>query len=154
MTTPEERLADAGIELPTAPAPAAAYVPSVRTLDLVYTAGQLPLADGELLAVGKVGAEVDLETAQAAARQCALNALAVVRDAVTELSNVKRVVKLTVFVASDPSFSQQHLVANGASELMVTAFGEDVGRHARSAVAAPVLPMDAAVEVEAIVEVG
>jgi enamine deaminase RidA (YjgF/YER057c/UK114 family) len=151
--TPEARLGDLGIDLPEAPPPAAAYVPWVRTGDLVFTAGQIPVVDGQPTAVGKVGAEVDLETAQAAARQCAINVLAQVKAAVGDLAKVRRVVKLVVFVASDPGFSQQHLVANGASELIGQVFGDDVGRHARSAVGTAVLPLDVPVEVEAIVEV-
>jgi enamine deaminase RidA (YjgF/YER057c/UK114 family) len=151
--TPEARLGDLGIDLPEAPPPAAAYVPWVRTGDLVFTAGQIPVVDGQPTAVGKFGAEVDLETAQAAARQCAINVLAQVKAAVGDLAKVRRVVKLVVFVASDPGFSQQHLVANGASELIGQVFGDDVGRHARSAVGTAVLPLDVPVEVEAIVEV-
>lgn len=151
--TPEERLAELGIELPTAPAPAAAYVPWVRTGDLVMTAGQIPVVDGTPISTGKVGAEVDLEAAQAAARQCAINVVAQVRAAVGELSAVTRVVKLTVFVASAPDFHQQHLVANGASELVAEVFGPEVGPHARSAVGTAVLPLDVPVEVEAVVEV-
>ena len=150
--TPEERLAELGIELPAAPAPAAAYVPFVRSGALLFTAGQVAVRDGALVATGKVGAEVDLDTAVACARQCAINVLAQLKAAVDELSRVRRVLKLTVFVASDPSFVQQHIVANGASELIGEVLG-DAGRHARSAVGAPALPMDSPVEVEAIVEV-
>jgi enamine deaminase RidA (YjgF/YER057c/UK114 family) len=124
----------------------------VRTGDLVFTAGQVAVAEGSLVAAGKLGAEVDTETGQRCARQCAINVLAQLKDAVGDLSQVRRVVKLTVFVASAPTFTEQHLVANGASELIGEVFG-DAGRHARSAVAAPSLPMDTPVEVEAIVEV-
>ncbi|MGH3664948.1 MAG: RidA family protein [Egibacteraceae bacterium] len=152
MVTPEERLAELGIELPEAPPPAAAYVPFVQTGDLVFTAGQVAVSGGELLATGKLGAEVDLETGQHCARQCAINVLAQLKAAVGNLTRVRQVVKLTVFVASDPAFTSQHLVANGASELMGEVFG-DAGRHARSAVAAPALPTDTPVEVEAIVEI-
>ena len=151
MTTPESRLAELGIELPVPPAPAAAYVPVVRAGDLLFTAGQLPLRDGALLATGKVGGAVDRDTAIACARQCAINVLAQVRAALGSLDGVNRVAKLTVFVASVPEFTEQHLVANGASELLAEVFG-DSGRHARSAVGVPVLPMDAPVEVEAILE--
>lgn len=150
--TPEQRLADLGIELPAAPAPAAAYVPFVRSGALLYTAGQVAIRDGALVATGKVGADVDLDTAVACARQCAINVMAQIKAAVDDLSRVRRILKLTVFVASDPSFTQQHVVANGASELFGEVFG-DAGRHARSAVGAPALPMDTPVEVEAIVEV-
>jgi enamine deaminase RidA (YjgF/YER057c/UK114 family) len=151
-TSPEARLAELGITLPDAPPPAAAYVPWVRTGDLVFTAGQVAVAEGDLVASGKLGADVDVETGQRCARQCAINVLAQLKDAVGDLSQVRRVVKLTVFVASAATFTEQHLVANGASELIGEVFGDD-GRHARSAVAAPSLPMDTPVEVEAIVEV-
>lgn len=147
-----ERLAELGLELPAAPSPAAAYVPWCRTGELILTAGQLPLVDGTLVATGVVGAEVDLETAVACARQCALNVLAVVADACGDLEHVLRVVKLTVFVASAPGFTDQHLVANGASELVAAVLG-DRGIHARSAVGTAALPLAAPVEVEAIIEV-
>lgn len=150
MSTPEERLAELGIELPAAPPPAAAYVPFVRAGNLLFTSGQVAAGPNGLVAQGIVGADVDLDTAVACARQCALNVLAQVKAAVGELSNVERIVKLTVFVASAPSFTSQHLVANGASELLAEVFGED-GRHARSAVGAPSLPTNTPVEVEAIV---
>lgn len=152
MSSPEQRLAALGIVLPVPPAPAAAYVPVVRAGSLLFTAGQLPLADGALLATGKVGTEVDLDTAIACARQCAINVLAQVRGELGSLDPVERVVKLTVFVASAPSFTEQHLVANGASELLAEVFGES-GRHARSAVGVAVLPLDAPVEVEATLSV-
>ena len=148
----EARLAELGIVLPIPPAPAAAYVPVVRTGDLLFTAGQLPLADGALLATGKVGGAVDRETAIACARQCAINVLAQVRAELGSLDAVARVVKLTVFVASERSFTEQHVVANGASELLAEVFGE-IGRHARSAVGVPVLPLDAPVEVEAVLAI-
>lgn len=150
MSSPEQRLAALGIVLPVPPAPAAAYVPVVRAGALLFTAGQLPLADGALLATGRVGADVDLDTAIACARQCAVNVLAQVRGELGSLDLVTRVVKLTVFVASAPDFAAQHLVANGASELLAEVFGE-AGRHARSAVGVAVLPLDAPVEVEAII---
>ena len=152
MATPEERLGELGIELPAPPPPAAAYVPFVRTGSLVLTSGQVAVGPDGLIAQGIVGADVDLDTAVACARQCAINVLAQVKAAVGDLSNVERVVKLTVFVASAPSFTEQHLVANGASELLAEVFG-DAGRHARSAVGAPSLPTNTPVEVEAIVEV-
>lgn len=151
MTGPEQRLAELGITLPEAPAPAAAYVPAARTGALLFTAGQLPLAGGSLLTTGVCGAEVTTHVAQECARQCAVNVLAQVKAAVGDLGNVRRVVKLTVFVASTPEFVEQHLVANGASELLGEVFGE-AGRHARSAVGVASLPMGAPVEVEAIVE--
>ncbi len=146
------RLTELGITLPKVAAPLAAYVPAVRTGDLVYTSGQLPLVQGELSAAGKVGAEVSPEDAKAAARVCALNALAAV-DALVGLDTVTRVVKVVGFVASAPGFNGQPGVVNGASELFGELFG-DAGAHARSAVGVSELPLDAAVEVELIVEVG
>ena len=152
MSSPEQRLADAGIELPAPPAPAAAYVPFLRTGNLVFTAGQIAVAEGSLIAEGIVGRDVDIETAVACARQCAINVMAQIKAAVGDLAAVEQVVKLTVFVASAPDFTQQHLVANGASELIGEIFG-DAGRHARSAVGAASLPTNSPVEVEAIVAV-
>lgn len=150
--TVEQRLADLGLTLPEVAAPLASYVPAVRSGAHVFTAGQLPLSSGELVATGKVGGEVSAEEAQAAARQCALNALAAVKSVVGTLDAVRQVVKVTVFVASTPDFTGQPVVANGASELLGDVFG-DAGRHARSAVGVPVLPIDAPVEVELVVEV-
>ncbi len=150
--TPEERLAGMGLEVPPVAAPVAAYVPAVRTGTLVFTSGQLPLRDGELIATGKVGGEVSAELATECARQCALNAVAAVRAQVGELSAVVRVAKVVAFVASTPEFTGQPGVANGASELLGAAFG-DAGRHARSAVGVSALPLDAPVEVELTVEV-
>lgn len=151
--TPEERLAEIGLELPQVAAPVAAYVPAVRTGSYVYTSGQVPLRDGELIRTGKVGSEVSPEEAYECARQCALNALAAVRTQVGDLSAVTRVVKVVGFVASAPGFTGQPQVVNGASELLGQLFG-DAGQHARSAVGVAVLPLDAPVEVELIVEVG
>jgi enamine deaminase RidA (YjgF/YER057c/UK114 family) len=150
--TPEGRLAALGLTLPPVAAPLAAYVPAVRTGSYVYTAGQLPLADGRLLQTGKVGVQVGVDEAAALARTCALNALAAVASVAGGLSAVTRIVKVTGFVASDPSFTGQPLVVNGASELLSEVFG-DAGRHARSAVGVAVLPLDAPVEVELIAEV-
>jgi enamine deaminase RidA (YjgF/YER057c/UK114 family) len=151
--TPEERLAALGLAVPDVVPPAAAYVPAVRTGSYVYTAGQLPKRDGELMYTGKVGAEVSADEANQCARQCALNALAAVRSQVGDLSAVTRVVKVLGFVASAPGFTGQPEVVNGASELLGQVFG-DAGQHARSAVGVAVLPLDAPVEVEMIVEVG
>ena len=146
-----ERLSVLGLILPSVAKPLAAYVPAVRTGNLVYTAGQLPLVDGELTCTGKVGAAVTPEDAQAAARICALNALAAV-DSVAGLDSVVRVVKVVGFVASAPGFTGQPGVVNGASKLLGEVFGE-AGAHARSAVGVSELPLDAPVEVELIVEV-
>jgi enamine deaminase RidA (YjgF/YER057c/UK114 family) len=150
--TPEDRLAALGLALPPVAAPVAAYVPAVRSGPYVYTAGQLPLADGKLPRTGKVGAQVSVDEATGLARTCALNALAAVASVTGGLSAVTRIVKVTGFVASDPSFTGQPLVVNGASELLLEVFGE-AGRHARSAVGVAVLPLDAPVEVELIAEV-
>jgi enamine deaminase RidA (YjgF/YER057c/UK114 family) len=152
VSTPEDRLRELGLELPDAAAPLAAYVPAVRTGNLVFTSGQLPWRDGELTATGTVGAEVDGETAKAAARHCALNALAAVRSVTGELSVVTRVVKVVGFVASAAGFTGQPAVVNGASELFGEVFG-DRGVHARSAVGVAALPLGSPVEVEMVVEV-
>jgi enamine deaminase RidA (YjgF/YER057c/UK114 family) len=149
--TVASKLAELGIELPAVVAPLAAYVPAVRTGNLVYTAGQLPIADGELLATGKVGAEVTAEQARDLARQCGLNALAAVH-ALVGIDSVVKVVKVVGFVASAPGFDGQPGVINGASELLGEIFG-DAGAHARSAVGVSELPRNAPVEVEVIVEV-
>ena len=153
MTTAAERLAELGLTLPPVAAPVAAYVPAVRTGDLVWTSGQLPFVDGALAATGKVGAEVDAVRAQELARTCALNALAAIAAEVGDLDGVRRVVKVVGFVASAPGFFGQPGVVNGASELLAAVFG-DAGRHARSAVGVASLPLDAPVEVEVVVEVG
>lgn len=145
------RLTELGLELPAVVPPLASYVPAVRTGDLVFTSGQLPLSDGELGGVGKVGAQVSPERARELARVCALNALAAV-DALVGLDAVVRVVKVVGFVASAPDFTGQPAVVNGASELLAEVFGE-AGQHARSAVGVAVLPLDAPVEVELVVEV-
>lgn len=146
-----ERLAELGIELPQVVAPLAAYVPATRTGNLVYTAGQLPIRDGELAATGKVGAEVSPEEANALARLCGLNALAAVH-ALVGIDSVVKVVKVVGFVASAPGFGGQPGVVNGASELFGDVFGA-AGAHARSAVGVSDLPRNAPVEVEIIVEV-
>jgi enamine deaminase RidA (YjgF/YER057c/UK114 family) len=146
-----DRLTELGLELPAVATPLAAYVPAVRTGNLVYTSGQLPLQGGELPATGKVGAAVTPEVAKALARICALNALAAV-DALVGLDTITRIVKVVGFVASAPGFSGQPGVVNGASELFGEVFGA-AGAHARSAVGVSELPLDAPVEVEIVVEV-
>jgi enamine deaminase RidA (YjgF/YER057c/UK114 family) len=150
--SPAERLAALGLTLPTVVAPLAAYVPAVRTGSTVYTAGQLPMADGQLLSAGKVGAEVGAAEAAVLARTCALNALAAAASVAGGVSAISRVVKLTGFVASAPGFAGQPQVVNGASELLLEIFGE-AGQHARSAVGVAELPLNAPVEIELIVEV-
>jgi enamine deaminase RidA (YjgF/YER057c/UK114 family) len=151
--SPEARLAALGLTLPTVTQPLAAYVPAVRSGNFVYTAGQLPVVDGQLVGTGKVGAEVGAHEAAALARTCALNALAAVVSVTGSLSAVRRIVKVTGFVASAPDFTGQPQVVNGASELLLEVFGE-AGRHARSAVGTVVLPLNAPVEIELIAEIG
>lgn len=151
MSTPEERLAALGLDVPDVVPPVAAYLPAVRSGAMVYTAGQLPMRNGALLATGKVGDGVTPEQARECAHQCALNAMAAIRSVTGTLEGV-RILKVVVFVASSPDFTGQPAVANGASELFGAVFG-DLGVHARSAVGVPVLPLDAAVEVEVIAEV-
>jgi enamine deaminase RidA (YjgF/YER057c/UK114 family) len=148
---PADRLAALGLSLPPVVAPLAAYVPAVKSGTTVYTAGQLPLADGQLLSAGKVGAEVGAAEAAALARTCALNALAAAASVAGGLASIKRIVKLTGYVASAPDFTGQPQVVNGASELLLEIFG-DAGRHARSSVGTAVLPLNAPVELELIVE--
>ncbi|MGH3412831.1 MAG: RidA family protein [Marmoricola sp.] len=152
MPTPEEKLATLGLSVPEVAAPVAAYIPALRSGNQVLTSGQLPMREGQLMRTGKVGGEVTMEQAQECARQCVLNALAAVRAEIGELSQVTRVVKVVAFVSSTPDFTAQPKVANGASELLGEVFG-DAGRHVRSAVGVPVLPLDAPVEVELLVEV-
>jgi enamine deaminase RidA (YjgF/YER057c/UK114 family) len=152
LTRPAERLAGLGLTLPPVAVPVAAYVPAVRSGDLVYTSGQLPTVDGKLPAVGKVGGEVSATDAAGLARTCALNALAAAASAAGGLDQIRRIVKVTGFVASAPGFSGQPQVINGASELFIEVFGED-GKHARSAVGVAELPLNAPVEVELIAEV-
>src|SRR6476469_1574058 len=146
MSAVEDRLSELGLTVPDVVPPVAAYVPVVREGDLVFTSGQLPMVDGSLPATGDVGA------AKALAETCALNAIAAIKSEIGDLDSVTRVVKVVGFVASDPSFTGQPAVVNGASELLVKAFG-DKGIHARSAVGVAALPLDAPVEVEVIVSV-
>jgi enamine deaminase RidA (YjgF/YER057c/UK114 family) len=152
MPDPEGTLAALGLSVPDVAKPVADYVPAVRSGSHVFTSGQLPIRDGNLVATGKVGGDVTEQVAVDCARQCALNALAAVKAEIGDLSHVRRVVKVVAFVASTPEFTGQPQIANGASELFGAVFG-DAGKHARSAVGVPVLPLDAPVEVELIVEV-
>ncbi len=152
MSNVEQRLAEVGRTVPDVVPPVAAYIPAVRSGSYVYTSGQLPMVSGSLAATGKVGAEVTPEDAKELAAICAINAIAAVKSVIGDLDKVIRVVKVVGFVASDPSFTGQPGVINGASELLKQAFG-DAGVHARSAVGVAVLPLDAPVEVEIIVEV-
>lgn len=146
------RLQELGITLPEVAKPAGAYVPAVQSGNLVFTAGQIPLVEGKLIATGKVGKEISVEQAKDIARVCALNALAAIKGVVGDLDRVNKVVKVVGFVASTPDFTQQPQVVNGASELLQQIFG-DSGIHARSAVGVAVLPLDAPVEVELVVEI-
>jgi enamine deaminase RidA (YjgF/YER057c/UK114 family) len=150
--TIEKRLADLGVALPAAAAPAANYVPFVRSGNLLFTAGQLPLKDGKLQASGLLGRDLDTAAGAEAAKFCAINILAQAKAALGDLEKIARVVKITVFVASTPDFTEQHLVANGASDFLASALGER-GKHARAAVGTASLPLNAAVEVEAIIEI-
>lgn len=155
MSVIEDRLSELGYEVPEIAAPVAAYVPALRRGNLVYTSGQLPFVNGALPATGKVGdgeGLVPAEVAEELARQCALNALAAARGVLGSLDKITQVVKVTAFVASDPSFTGQPSVANGASVFLGRVFG-DIGIHARSAVGVAVLPLDAPVEVEFVFEV-
>src|ERR1700750_2892985 len=147
--TIEKRLSDLGVTLPVAAAPAANYVPFCRTGNLLFTAGQLPLKDGKLQASGLLGRDVDTATGKEAAKYCAINILAQAKAALGDIEKIRRLVKITVFVASAPDFVQDPLAANGASDFLVAVLG-DRGKHARSAVGTASLPLNAAVEIEAI----
>jgi len=151
MTNAEANLKSLGIVLPTPAKPVAAYIPVKRTGNLLFVSGQVPWVDGKLLATGTVPSQVSLEQAQACARQCVLNGLAVTRAEVGTLDRIASVVRVGVFVACDVGFVDHPKVGNGASELLVQIFGE-AGRHARAAVGAPSLPLGAAVEVEFVLE--
>lgn len=148
----EAHLKTLGLTLPSAAAPAANYVPFVRSGNLLFVAGQLPMRDGAVACLGQVGVEVSPEEAYEAAKLCGLNLIAQAKAALGDLDRVRRVVKLTGFVACTAPFSDQPKVVNGASDLMVAVFG-DAGRHARAAVGSSALPRGAAVEVDAIFEV-
>ena len=148
----ESRLRELGIELPPAPAPVASYVPVVVSGGLAYVSGQVPMADGKLLWKGKLGAGLDLVAGAEAARRCALQALSALRAELGSLDRVRRIVKVSVYVASDRGFTDQPKVANGASDLLVQVFG-DPGRHARAAVGVSELPLGGPVEVEVVAEV-
>lgn len=149
--TIDQRLEDLGVELPEVAKPAANYLPFASRGNLLLTAGQLPLKDGKLIATGLLGRDLDTEAGKQAARLCAINILAAARSALGDLERIAGIVKITVFVASAPGFAEQHLVANGASDLLAEALGER-GLHARSAVGVAMLPLNAPVEIEAIIE--
>jgi enamine deaminase RidA (YjgF/YER057c/UK114 family) len=149
----EGRLRDLGIDLPPAPAPVASYVPVVVAGGLAFVAGQVPLEEGKPMATGKLGADLTTDEGAFWARRCALQALAALKGELGSLDRIRRIAKVTVWVASADSFTEQPAVANGASDCLVEVFG-DAGKHARAAVAAPVLPLNVPVEVEVIAEVG
>lgn len=149
--TIQKRLAELGVTIPAAAAPAANYVPFAQSGKLLLTSGQLPLSGGKLTATGLLGRDLDTEAGKEAAKWCAINILAQIQAAAGDLEKIAQLVKITVFVASTPDFTEQHLVANGASDFLAAALGER-GKHARSAVGVAVLPLNAPVEVEAIVE--
>jgi enamine deaminase RidA (YjgF/YER057c/UK114 family) len=149
----EQTLAKLGVSLPAAPKPVASYVPAVRSGNLIFVSGQLPMKDGQLLATGKVPSDTSLEQGKLAAQQCAINGLAILRDMMDgDWSRLVRVVRIGVFVQSDHEFSQQPQVANGASDFLMQVLG-DAGRHARAAVGTNALPLNAAVEIEFLFEV-
>lgn len=150
--TIEKRLGDLGVVLPAAAAPAANYVPFVRSGNLLFPSGQLPIRDGKLAVTGLLGKDVDLTAGQEAAKLCAINVLAQAKTALGDLEKIRRVVKITVYVASAPTFTEQHLVGNGASDFLVAVLGER-GKHARVAIGMAALPLNASVEIEAVLEV-
>ena len=152
MGVVESRLAEVGLVVPPVSVPVAAYVPAVRGGNLVFTSGQLPMRDGQIMTTGRLGVDVDEATAADCAAQCALNALSAVKSVIGDLDKVVRVVKVVGFVASDPAFVNQPIVINGASAVFAQAFGDD-GIHARSSLGVAALPLNSPVEVELIVEV-
>ena len=148
----EQKLFDLGIEIHEAPKPLASYIPVTKVGNLVFTAGQIPLKDGALAYEGKVGKDITIEEGAKAALLCTINCLSVIKTEIGSLDNIKRIVKVTVFVNSADGFTDQPKVANGASDLLVSVFGE-AGKHVRSAVGVSELPIDSSVEIEMIVEV-
>jgi len=150
--TIEKRLSDLGIVIPAAAAPAANYVPFVRSGNLLFPSGQLPIKDGKLAVTGLLGRDLDTAAGQEAARLCAINVLAQAKAALGDLEKIRRLIKINIYVASAPDFTEQHLVGNGASDLLAQVLGER-GKHARVAVGMASLPLNAAVEIEAVIEV-
>jgi enamine deaminase RidA (YjgF/YER057c/UK114 family) len=148
----ESKLSELKLLLPEAPKPVAAYIPAKQTGNLVFTAGQLPMVNGELISKGLLGQDVEIDEANKAARICTLNALAAIKGVIGDLDRIKQIVRVVGYVASVPTFTQQPAVVNGASELLLEIFGEN-GKHARSAVGMAVLPLNASVEIELTVEV-
>ena len=152
MSNVENKIKELGLQLPEPPKPLAAYIPAKKTGNLVFTAGQLPMVNGELTLKGLLGQDVEIDAAYAAAKICTLNALAAIKGVIGDLDQIKQVVRVVGYVASVPTFTQQPAVVNGASELLLEIFGEK-GKHARSAVGMAVLPLNAAVEIELTVEI-
>jgi enamine deaminase RidA (YjgF/YER057c/UK114 family) len=152
MSKIENKLKEIGLILPDAPKPVAAYIPAKQTGKLVFTAGQLPMVNGELISKGLLGQDVEIDEANKAARICTINALAAIKGVIGNLDRIKQIVRVVGYVASVPTFTQQPAVVNGASELLLDIFGEN-GKHARSAVGMAVLPLNASVEIELTVEV-
>jgi enamine deaminase RidA (YjgF/YER057c/UK114 family) len=152
MSKIEDKLKSLGLELPAIPKPLAAYIPAKQSGKLVFTAGQLPMVNGELISKGLLGKDVEIEEANNAARICTLNALAAIKGVIGDLDKIKQVVRVVGYVASLPTFTQQPAIVNGASELLLEIF-DDAGKHARSAVGMAVLPLNASVEIELTVEI-
>ena len=152
MGAVEMKLNQLGLNLPDAPKPVAAYIPAKQTGNLVFTAGQLPMVNGELISKGLLGQDVEIDEAKKAARICTLNALAAIKGVIGDLDRIKQIVRVVGYVGSVPTFTQQPAVVNGASELLLEIFGEN-GKHARSAVGMAVLPLNASVEIELTVEI-
>ena len=152
MKNVESSIKQLGLELPEVSKPVAAYIPAKQTGNLVFTAGQLPMVNGELISKGLLGQDVEIDEANKAARICTLNALAAIKGVIGDLDRIKQIVRVVGYVASVPTFTQQPAVVNGASELLLEIFGEN-GKHARSAVGMAVLPLNASVEIELTVEI-
>ena len=152
MSKVESKLIELKLSLPEAPKPVAAYIPAKQTGNLVFTAGQLPMVNGELISKGLLGQDVEIDEANRAARICTLNALAAIKGVIGDLDRIKQIVRVVGYVASVPTFTQQPAVVNGASELLLEIFGEN-GKHARSAVGMAVLPLNASVEIELTIEI-
>jgi len=152
MKNMQNKLDQLGLKIPEVPKPVAAYIPAKQSGNLVFTAGQLPMVNGELISKGLLGQDVEIDEANKAARICTLNALAAIKGVIGDLDRIKQIVRVVGYVASVPTFTQQPAVVNGASELLLEIFGEN-GKHARSAVGMAVLPLNASVEIELTVEV-
>jgi enamine deaminase RidA (YjgF/YER057c/UK114 family) len=152
MTTVESRLSNLGLTLPGEPKPVATYIPAKQSGKLIFTSGQLPMVNGELICKGLLGQDIEIDEAYKAARICTLNALAAIKGVIGELDQIKQIIRVVGYVASVPAFTQQPAVVNGASELLIEIFGDN-GKHARSAVGMAVLPLNASVEIELTVEV-